>query len=377
MSFINRQKHYLDFTLSSLLRRKGKNGAVLLVYTLVVFVIASAIFFGAAVRDEALHVLAPAPEVVVQRTVGGRHELIPVAYADRISTIRGVAQVQPRLWGYYFYPAARANYTLMAVPGLETGDDGAVVGSGVLRTWQATGERQMSFRTHDGNLLTLEVVSRLEPATDLVSADLILVSAETCRKILGIPADQATDLGVSVRNPAECATVAAKIVGALPDTRPITRAEMRRTYAALFDWRSGYLVVILSTAALSFFIFAWDKATGLSAEERREVGILKALGWDTADVLALRFWEGAAVSVTAFLCGLAAAYVHVFLGSAPLFAPVLKGWATLFPDLTLHPRIDAVQVATLFFLTVVPYSLITVIPTWRVASADPDAAMRA
>jgi ABC-type lipoprotein release transport system permease subunit len=71
-----------------------------------------------------------------------------------------------------------------------------------------------------------------------------------------------------------------------------------------------------------------------------------------------------------------AAYLHVFVGSAGLFAPVLKGWSTLSPDFRLTPSIGAMQVATLFFLTVVPYTVATVVPAWRAATADPDEVMR-
>ena len=42
--WIERQKNVIDFTLSSLFRRKGKNAALILVYTLVVFMAASVVF---------------------------------------------------------------------------------------------------------------------------------------------------------------------------------------------------------------------------------------------------------------------------------------------------------------------------------------------
>ena len=77
-SWVEKQRHFIDFTLSSLLRRKWKNGALLLVYGLVVFVIASVIFFAQSIRKEAENLLEDAPEMIVQRTVGGRHDLIPV-----------------------------------------------------------------------------------------------------------------------------------------------------------------------------------------------------------------------------------------------------------------------------------------------------------
>ena len=156
----------------------------------------------------------------------------------------------------------------------------------------------------------------------------------------------------------------------------VMKSEILRTYDTIFDWRSGIIVVILSAAVLAFVIFAWDKASGLSAEERREIGVLKAIGWDTGDVLALKGWEGAAVSLTAFLAGTLLAYAHVFFAGGTLFVRVMKGWSVLYPDFRLVPAVDPHQVALLLVLTVLPYAAATVLPTWRAATVDPDAIMR-
>jgi ABC-type lipoprotein release transport system permease subunit len=90
----------------------------------------------------------------------------------------------------------------------------------------------------------------------------------------------------------------------------------------------------------------------------------------------MKFWEGAVVSVTSFLTGIILAYLHVFFASSSLFEPVLKGWSVLYPEFKLTPFIDPYQVSTLFFLTVVPYTVATIIPSWRAAIIDPDTGMR-
>jgi len=194
--------------------------------------------------------------------------------------------------------------------------------------------------------------------------------------LFGVPEGFTTDLVLTIRNQRESPTIADKIVRALPDTRPISREEILRTYSSLFDWRSGYMIVLLSGAILAFFIFAWDKATGLSAEEKNEIGILKAVGWDTSDVLMMKFWEGNVISLTAFLMGVIGAYIHVYFASAPLFEHALKGWAILYPTFRLTPTVHADQLAILFSLTVLPYALSTIVPTWKVSVTDPDAVMR-
>jgi ABC-type lipoprotein release transport system permease subunit len=374
--WIERQRAFLDFTLSSLWRRKTRNLSLLLVYTLVVFMVSSVIFFTNAIRREAGAVLADAPEMTIQRLVAGRHDLIPIAYAEKVREIRGALSVKPRLWGYYYHQAARANYTLMVPEEFPYPEDRIKVGKGVLRTWGTAHGDDLYFRSHDGQPLILKVAETFEESTDLVSSDLILMAEPTFRKISGVPEGFATDLTVRIKNDRESQTIAEKTVQALPDTRPVLKAEILRTYTSLFDWRSGYVIVLLAGAFLAFFIFAWDKATGLSAEERTEIGILKGLGWDSSDVLMIKFWEGTAVSLTAFLLGVAAAHVHVFFASATLFEHALKGWAVLYPRFTLAPTVNPYELAVLFFLTVVPYAFITVVPVWKVSVTDPDAVMR-
>jgi len=373
---IERQRNILDFALSSLARRKGKNIALVLVYAVLVLLLASVMFFTHALRKQAVLVLQDAPAMVIQRMAAGRHDLIPGRYADAIRGVRGVSGVRGRLWGYYFDPVVSANYTLL-VPEQTAPDPGTIViGEGVSRARAAFPGDILPIRGYDGQLVYLTISAVFPSSSELVSSDLMLLTEQDYRRLFNLPAGLYTDIVLDVRNSREVPTVAAKIVKLLPDTRPITRSEVLRTYDSIFDWRSGIVVVILSAALLAFVIFAWDKASGLSAEEKKEIGVLKAIGWETADVLWLKFWEGTIISLTAFLAGTALAYVHVFLTPAALFEPVLKGWSTLYPRFRLIPEIDPYQVATLFFLTVVPYTVATVIPSWRAATIDPDAVMR-
>jgi FtsX-like permease family len=377
MSKIEKQRNILDFTLSSLLRRKGKNAALALVYTFIVFMLASVMFFTHAIKTEASFVLKDAPEIVVQRFVAGRQALVPTAYAEKIRTIRGVSAVRGRLWGYYYDPVfGGANYTLL-VPETFPYDDGTVaVGSGVSRNSQSVEGNILPFKGHDGSMATFRIVEVLSSDSELVSADLVLMSEHDFRALFGVARQYVTDIILSVRNPKEVVTVARKIADILPDTRPIIRDEILRTYDAVFGWRGGILLVILVGCLAAFVIFAWDRATGLSAEEKKEIGILKAIGWETSDVLMMKFWEGVVVSLFSFLAGILLAYVHVFFGSSALFEPVLKGWSVLYPYFRLTPFVSVPDVIVLFFITVVPYTVITIIPSWRAATIDPDAVMR-
>src|SRR4030043_946027 len=375
--WIERQRNIIDFTLSSLLRRKGKNVALVCVYTFVVFLLASVMFFIYSIKKEASIILKDAPEMVIQKMIAGRHELIPTGYMDKIKNIRGVSSVKRRLWGYYYDPVIGANYTLIVPEDSDVSAGNSVIGQGISRARLAFKGDTLEFRSHDGKIIDLEVKNPLSLESELVSSDLVLISEDDFRRLFGGSGDYATDFTLHVKNPRELSTIALKIAELLPDTRIIMRDEILRTYDAVFNWRGGMMIVILLGALLAFIIFAWDKASGLSQEERKEIGILKAIGWETSDVILMKFWEGMVVSLSSLLAGIILAYIHVFFASSMLFEPVLKGWAILYPKFKIVPFIDASQIAALFFLTVIPYTVATIIPSWRAATVDPDTVMRA
>ena len=222
----------------------------------------------------------------------------------------------------------------------------------------------------------VEITGIFRDDSRLWTNDLIVFSTAEIRDFFMVPADLATDMTVEVYNEQAVPTSARKIRRLFPATLPITRREILHTYETVFNWRSGMILAVFFSALIAFCILAWDKATGISGEEKKEIGILKAIGWDTSDVLELKFLEGIVISVTSFIIGLLAAYVHVFTLGAPLLVPMLKGWSILFPKFELVPYVDLYQVAILAFLTVFPYVVSTVVPSWKTAVTDPDSVMR-
>jgi ABC-type lipoprotein release transport system permease subunit len=374
--WIEKQRNIIDFALSALLRRWGKNLALLTVYTVIVFILTSIFFFTTSIKREASNVLQGSPEIVVQKLVAGRHDLIPENYIRTIEKITGVRMVKGRLWGYYYEPSVGANYTVIATSDSVAKAGTVAIGMGVSRVLHAQKGDLVPLRGFDGAYIPFEVADILSPESELVSADLVEMSERDFRNLFGIEKGYFTDVALQVRNKKELSTVADKIKRLLPDARPILRDEIARTYDAVFDWRGGLLIFVIAGAVLAFIIFSWDKATSLSSEERREIGILKAVGWETSEVIIMKSWEGMAISLSAFFMGIVFAYLHVFFASYIFFEPVLKGWSVLYPHFRLVPYIDPYQVAALFFLTVVPYTVATIIPSWKAAIVDPDEVMR-
>lgn len=384
-----RRLKILEYALSSLWRRRFKTLSIVVVYAFTIAVLASVLLLTHSLRVESGRLLEDAPDVVVQRVVAGRHDLIPTAHVETMRRLPGVGEVRPRYWGYYFDALSGANYTMLGL-GPESGRQPlellsgslptrfgeCAVGAGVAAARRLEVGGQLVLIDSRNLGVELDVVGVFRASSSLLTHDLVVMRETDLIDFFGLPGGMATDLVLDVFNEREVATVAAKVKRLLPDTRPITASEIRRTYEAVFSWRSGMMLTVFFSALVAFCILAWDKATGISAAERREVGILKAIGWDTADVLELKLWEGLVVSLTAFLLGAIAALVHVFVLGSPVLAPVLRGWSVVFPELRLTPHLDLYQVCVLGFLTVAPYIASTIVPSWRTAITDPEEVMR-
>lgn len=389
--FLEKQTNILDYALASLWRRKGKNLSVFCVFTLVIFLLASFQFLTRSLLVSAADTLQQTPEITVQRMVAGRQETIPVAYGEKIKAIFGVTRVSERVWGYKFNEVTGANLTVMALADfskdnqaalaegrfLVQGDAGqALIGQGVLKDLGLGKRRSFSFFRPDLTLKSFSVSGIFAPATDILTYDLVVMNIDDGRDLFGLQPDVATDLLVEVGNPVEIDTIAKKISTILPDTRVVTRPQILMTYQAVFSWRSGFASVCLLTALAAFIILAWDKASGMSPEERREISILKILGWQTPDVLAVRFWESFAMALVAFVSGNILAYIHIGYFHAALFRSVMMGWSVLRPTLDIVPAVYSTDLFLLFSLSVLPYLAATVIPAWRCASVATDSALR-
>lgn len=384
---MKRHLKILDFALASLRRRPLKNWAIVAVYAFTVAVVASVLLLTQSIRREAAQLFVGAPELTVQRMVGGRHVPIAIETRDAIAAFPSVIEVEPRFWGYTYDAVTESTITVMGV-GLQmasielvegrlpTRSTECAVGAGVAAMWGAEVDGEIILVDAATTGVLYEVVGTFESPSDILTNDLVVMTAGEAAVFLGLEDGFATDLSVRIANENEIDTIAAKIKREYPDSRPITRAEVLRTYDAVFHWRSGMMLAVFSGGLIAFVILAWDKATGLSAEERREIGILKAVGWDISDVLELKMWEGVVISLSSLILGLIAAMVHVFVFGAPLLTPMLRGWSVLFPKLHPAPHVDPYMLFAIGFLTVVPYVAATVAPSWKAATTDPDAVVR-
>ncbi len=388
----------MDFAIRGLLRQKTKNLSICCLFALIVFLFSGIDFMCNAVYQETLKAVRYQPAIIVQNMRAGRQVPIDLASVDRIGKIFGVAGAWGRIWGYYFDPYTGANYTIVGDPGdlvetweltRERGDPGAVdqepaalkdgealIGEGVRTARRLSSNGVLNFQNYAGNPVSFRVSGSFAATVSLWTHDLIVLTERDARQLFGLDPGAAWDIAVDVPNEIEVPKVGEKIVNAVPGARVIATKQLERTYGSSYGFRSGVLLSTSMVCLLAFLILAYDRVARLSREEQQEIAILKALGWQTRDVIRLSMLQSVILSLTGFLAGVILSYYHVFFTGAPLLRIVFSGWSVLYPPHPLPPSLDLSKLFGLMFLTVVPYMAVGIIPVWRASVKDPDEVFR-
>jgi len=333
--------YLIEYAINSILRRKYKNLFIEATFSLLIFLLSSAFFITNSIKQELNSTLDSLPQILVQVVKGGRGYDVELSKVEEILSIDGVIDVVPRVWGYYRFENAGVSFTLVGVDEFETqykeslsevakkmdfNSPSMYVGQGVQNVMRKNYYKDyFNFIKADGGVKKMVVAGVFDSETNLESNDVIVMSKENLREIFELSNEMATDLAVKVSNPDEIDIVASKIVNKFPQARVITNNDLRVSYESLYNYKSGMFLALFIISLFTFFIIAYDKASGLSSEEKREVGVLKAIGWRVEDVLKEKFYESFIISFVSYLLGVGVALAYVYLFQAPVIRDVFVG----------------------------------------------------
>ena len=388
--------YLIEFAINALLRAKSKNIFILVVFTLLTALLTAVFLITGSIKHELQSTVDALPQITVQKIKAGRHYDIDSSVADKILTIAGVSEAVPRVWGYYYFANAGVNFSVVGIEQYETqykdsfaslverfdfeeleAKSSMVVGSGVKKVMESNYYSDyFNFIKPDGSLKKVTIAGVFDGDTELESNDVIVMSTQMVREIFEMGEGRATDIVVKVPNPKEVDTVASKIKLIYPDTRVITSTDLKVSYQNIFDYKSGVFLALFVVALFTFFMIIYDKASGLSSEEKKEIGILKAIGWRVDDILKEKFYEAFIISFLAYLLGVLIAFGFVYLLQAPLLREIFVGYSQLKTSFELPFVFEVQTLFLVFFLSVPIYIGATIIPSWRASTLEVDEVIR-
>ena len=384
--------HLIEYALGSIMRQGHKSLFITIVFTLLTALLTSIFFITNSIKYELNTTVDALPQIIVQNTKASRIAEIDVDTADKLLNIPGVNSVNARVWGYYYFQNAGVNFTLIGVDEFEEqysdtldsiikkgelDNSGMYIGSGVREIMSSSYYTDyFNFIKSDGKIKRVDITGVFASDIELESNDMIVMSKETLRDIFGIDESKATDLVVNIANIEEIKTIALKIEQMFPNARVITNDDMKLSYENVFNYKSGIFLALFVIAIFTFFIIIYDKMSGLSSEQKREVGILKAIGWRVEDVLKEKFYESLILSLFAYILGVILALAYVYIFNAPLLRDIFIGYSDLKPVFEISFILDFQTLFLVFFLSVPIYVAATIIPSWKVATLEADDVIR-
>lgn len=384
--------YLIEYALASIIREKTKNFFIFFVLSFMIFILCSFLFIANSIKYELNSTLNSLPDITLQQLRGGRHVDIDTNAVDKVLTIHGVSDAVARVWGYYYFLNGNVTFSLVGIDEYEMqyttslqdvadifsiDDESMIVGEGVEIVFNQNHYNEyFNFLLPNGGIKKLYIGGVFDTKTSLESNDMIILSKDSLREIFDMPSNKATDIVVKVANPEEIPIIVSKIRLLFPDARVITKEDISVSYQNLFDYKSGVFLTLFMVVLLTFFIIIYDRASGLSSEAKREVGILKALGWRVDDILKERFYESFLLSFGAYMIGVMSALWFVYILKAPLIRGVFEGYSVLRTPFELPFVLDMQTLALVFFLSIPLYIAAIVFPSWRAATLDADEVMR-
>lgn len=386
--------HLIEFSINSILRAKTKNIFILVIFSFLIFLLSSLFLVTNGIKEELRLTVDSLPEIIVQKMRAGRISDIEISRVEEILAVNGVQSANARVWGYYYFANAGVNFSVVGIDPYDKQykssidkitkdydfgeiEDGMIVGSGVKEVLtQNYYKEYFNFIKPDGTFKKVELKGIFKDATNLESNDLILVSKDVAYEIFNMDEDYATDIVLKIANPVEIPNIAYKLRIMFPDCRVITKEDFEVSYENIFNYKSGLFLALFIVSLFTFFMIIYDKSSGLSNEEKKEIGILKAIGWKTDDILKEKFYESFIISFLAFCFGIMFSFFFVFILQAPFLRDLFTGYSVLKPAFDLPFSFDMEMFSLIFLLSVPIYISATIFPSWRASTLDADEVIR-
>ena len=235
------------------------------------------------------------------------------------------------------------------------------------------GDRAAPFLTLTGQrTATLRVVGRSDAMTDIAEPNIVLLHIDDARDLLGIPDGYASDLAIEVFNPAEESAILPDLTAAFPWTvRITTRTESAGIYAAGLARMGGMAVAFLVPALLALCLLVTVTVRDRFGR-RFEIGLLKALGWTTGDIVRLQVSRALLIGIPGATGGIMLAFLLVFWPNANWPGRLCPEWQALSSRLSFSPGDAGLVLLEVTGLVVLPFLAATIGTVLRCAIADPQ-----
>jgi ABC-type lipoprotein release transport system permease subunit len=323
--------------------------------------------------------VAEGADFYIAGDAGGSSTPLPLSEFDRFRKLPGVAAVVPRIVGRA-YLQERA-ITIVGMPGGITTDSlmiskgrsiknrgDVVVGSTLCNRYGLKPGSKFYMPINRSKRFTVSGV--FSSKCSIWSSNLIYMSLDDAGELFRIKGKVTDFLIYSKPGQSPVVNIYLQMENKTDPPLRIQSRELVNSYFQKgFESRAGiFTAFYISTFALAIpLIFI---LTGLGwGERRKEIGTLKAVGWNTLDVITMVVWENIFVSILSASLAIALAFAWIRVFNGFFIAQFFLGESGLMSTFSVPARFVPVPAFLSFLLAFTLTMTGSLYNTWRIATA--------
>ena len=387
---------FFNFLFLLLFTHKSKHLAIFFISILIVFLSSSILFISNTLKKEIFTTLKNQSDFVIQKINSGKSQYTPISWIEDFKEISGVKNIQQRVYGQFYFMPENVYFTIVGIDLFEEGSsknikellevlniseflqsDSMIIGNGIKKLFDKYKYiDSYDFKLFNNDLKEIKIFKDLPQKANLVANDLIIMDINLAKEILNIKEDEATDIVLNVPNNLERANVKDQLILKYSNTRILQKENLKKEYENMFNYKGGIFLILFIVVILTFTLILYQRYSMISLGDKKEIGILKAVGWSIKDILKLKIMENFIVAFMAFIIGIILSYIFVFILNAPILKNVFIGSQNLQNDFIFNANIQIDSLITLFLFFMIPFLSAVLIPVWKVAIIDSTQSMK-
>ena len=387
---------FFNFLFLLLFTHKSKHLAIFFISILIVFLSSSILFISNTLKKEIFTTLENQSDFVIQKINSGKSQYTPISWIEDFKEISGVKNIQQRVYGQYYFMPENVYFTIVGIDLFEEGSsknikellevlniseflqsDSMIIGNGIKKLFDKYKYiDSYDFKLFNNDLKEIKIFKDLPQKANLVANDLIIMDINLAKEILNIKEDEATDIVLNVPNNLERANVKDQLILKHSNTRILQKENLKKEYENMFNYKGGIFLILFIIVILTFTLILYQRYSMISLGDKKEIGILKAVGWSIKDILKLKIMENFIVAFMAFIIGIILSYIFVFILNAPILKNIFIGSQNLQNDFIFNANIQIDSLITLFLFFMIPFLSAVLIPVWKVAIIDSTQSMK-
>ena len=387
---------FFNFLFLLLLKHKSKHIAIFIISILIVFLISSVLFISNSLKKEAFSTLENQSDFVIQKINSEKILDTPISWIEDFSSINGIKNTQQRVYGQYYFMPENVYFTIVGVDLFEENTnknlkellkilnisdflqkDSMIIGNGIKKIFGKYHYfDSYDFKLFNNKLTTVKIFKDLPQEANLVANDLIIMDINLAKKILNINEENSTDIVLNVPNNLERQNIKEQLILKHSNIRILQKESLKKEYENMFNYKGGIFLVLFIVVIFTFILILYQRYSMISSNDKKEIGILKAVGWSIKDIIKLKIIENFIVGFMAFIIGIIISYIFVFILNAPILKNIFIGFSNIQNDFILNPNIDFTIIVTLFLFFIIPFLSAILIPVWKISIIDANESMK-